>query len=420
MGLALQSAKKGIGWVEPNPPVGCVILDFEYNLLGTGYHQKYGADHAEVSALKKIKDKTKLNKARVFVTLEPCHHQGKTPSCAKALSCFPIHSLCYGAEDPFTKGQGLKYLKEKNIQVTKSQDFSQELENLIAPFKFSFLHKQAFVSLKVATSLDGKMALKSGESRWITGQKAREHAHSLRAKHSAVLIGVKTLLQDNPRLNVRLKSYADKENKVVVLDPKGESLPFLPQSKLLKSHPAHHIIVVCSALGNQRHILQKGEALKISTLFLPLKKERHFLDLQNQKSTPLKGIVQRGACFDLDQTGQEIPLSPEVFPSSGPDVKHAFSNQMSIPKLLKTLYQKENIQSVLVEGGGWTLSQFLQQGSAQRLYLYIAPRIIGQGLSWSKGFAVSQLSQSLELNSMECCSLGEDFLLSGFFPKNFP
>ena len=405
MRLALQQAKKGVGWAEPNPPVGCVILDFKYNLLATGYHKKYGLDHAEVSALKKIKDKTKLKKARVFVTLEPCHHEGKTPSCAKALAQFPIYSLCYGAEDPFTKGRGLNYLKEKKIKIIKSYDFQQEIENLLAPFKFSFLHKQAFVSLKVAVSLDGQMAHKptdtgfstvlttvtpkqaqpaledsrachkdlqhpqSKANQWITGPKAREHARALRAEHSAVLIGVNTFFKDKPRLDIRLKAYKGKTNKVIILDPKGKSLPFLPQSALLKAHSADQVIIVCADKPQARAHQEKG--------------------------TQLAGVKVK--FFKTFKTN----TSPKPC--------------LDLPQMLKALYQEENIPSVLVEGGSFCLSQFLWQKQAQRLYLYIAPKIIGQGLCWSGNFRIPRLSQSLKLHSIEWERIGEDLCLSGFF-----
>ncbi|MYE07195.1 MAG: riboflavin biosynthesis protein RibD, partial [Oligoflexia bacterium] len=136
MELALQEAQKGIGWVEPNPPVGCVILDSDYRFLSSGYHEKYGMAHAEVNALKKIRDKKKLKGAHVFVTLEPCHHTGKTPPCSLELVKYPIQSLTYGVEEPFTRKKGLSFLKEKKIKIIHNTDFKKENENLKAPFKF--------------------------------------------------------------------------------------------------------------------------------------------------------------------------------------------------------------------------------------------------------------------------------------------
>ena len=432
MHLALQTAKKGLGFVQPNPPVGCVILDFEYNLLAVGYHKKYGADHAEVSALKKIKDKTKLKKARVFVTLEPCHHKGKTPSCAKTLARFPLHSLCYGAEDPFTKSRGLNYLREKNIKITKSLDFQPELENLIAPFKFSFLHKQAFVSLKVAVSLDGKMALTNGESQWITNQKAREHAHFLRAKHSAVLVGVNTVLKDNPRLDIRLKPYKGKQNKVIILDPEGKSLSFLPQSRLLKSHSANQVILCCATNHLKTEPALKGvenqqtkhplRQVPPTSVLEPDSQAWKKVKIKYFKTPKRDTNLTRTRQTHIQETINKHPTTLQYEKQKATTIERTATRKyyFDLPLILKALYQEENIQSILVEGGSFALSEFLQQKSAQKLYLYMAPRIIGQGLSWSGDFAIPKLSQSLNLHSIEWDRIGEDLFLSGFFLNNHP
>ena len=367
MQLALQEAKKGLGWVEPNPPVGCVVLDADYKLLSSGFHEKYGGDHAEICVLKKIKAKKLLKGAHVFVTLEPCHHQGKTPPCSLALANYPIQSLTYAVEDPYVKKQGLNYLKEKGVNIIQNLDYQKEMEDLVAPFKFTFLNKKPFVSLKVASSLDGIIALGSGESRWITGEKSREHAHFLRAQYAAILIGVNTLLKDNPRLNIRVNPFKDKKNKVIILDPKGKSFSFLPESDLLKVHSPDQIIVCCSdqvkaAPSNVKIRYYRGDDFKDT-----------------------KGIADKE------------------------------ENYFSLSALLKTLYQEEEIHSVLVEGGAICWSQFLKQKAAQKLYLYIAPQIIGTGIRWSEGFTIQNLSQKKILDSIKAQPIGDDFLLEYFF-----
>lgn len=358
MQWALQEAKKGLGWVEPNPPVGCVILGSDYKLLASGYHEKYGGDHAEVCTLKKIKNKALLKGAHVFVTLEPCHHQGKTPPCSWELAKHPIQSLTYGMEDPFTEKRGLDYLQEKGVNITRSSDYQKEMEDLVAPFKFTVLNKTPFVSLKIASSLDGIIALENGESKWITSEKSREHAHFLRAQHSAVLIGVNTFLTDNPRLDIRVNPFKSKKNKVVILDPQGRSFSSLSESNLLKAHSPDQIIMCCF---DQVKIKNNSAGVKI-------------------KKNPTEG--------------------KKYFPLSS---------------LLKILYQEEKIHSVLVEGGAFCWSQFLKQRAAQKLYLYMAPRIIGEGRRWSKDFTIQNLSQSKVLDSGKFQSIGDDFLLEGFF-----
>ena len=362
MWKALQIAKKGLGWVEPNPPVGCVILDKNHQLLSSGYHKKYGGDHAEIQALKKVKDKTRLEGAHVYVTLEPCHHIGKTPSCSLALAQYPIKSLMYGTKDPFTANHGLEYLEAQKVNIRFSPYFQEELTNLVKPFTFSGSHKKAFVSLTMGASLDGVIALETGQSQWITNEHSREHSHFLRATHSAILIGVNTLIQDNPKLNIRISPFLKKANKVIILDPRGRSFPVLPNSQVVKSHPTENIFVFSFA--------------------------------KNSSSSVPDGIQYRLLKKENDK------------------------NSFCLSSLMERLYQEENIQSVLVEGGGITISHFLKEQAAQKLYLYIAPCIIGKGIRWSEELKIQKLSHRLIVNSIKLQSMGTDFLLEGDF-KDF-
>ncbi len=364
MQLAIKEAEKGFGFVEPNPPVGCVILDSEYRFLSSGFHAKYGGDHAEVSALKKIKDKSRLKGGHVFITLEPCHHKGKTPPCSLELAKYPIQSLTYGTEEPFTNKKGLNYLCEKGIDIVRSIDFQKELEALVAPFKFATLNKKSFVSLKIASSLDGTTALETGESQWITGESARKHAHFLRARYSAILIGFNTLLKDNPQLNIRVEPFKKKKNKVVILDPEGKSFSFLLQSNLLKVRALEDVIVCCL------------DKVKKNTLGI------------NQLSLPFTSSHSKSV-----------------------NIKHRFS----LSPLLEILYREEQIQSVLVEGGAFCWSEFLRQKAAQKLYLYMAPKIIGKGLRWSDHFKIGNLSQSINLQSLKIIPIEDDYLLEVSF-----
>ena len=367
LSLALSEAHKGIGYVEPNPPVGCVILSADFRLLSSAYHEKYGEDHAEVKALKKIKDKKKLNGAHIFVTLQPCHHKGKTPPCSKALAKHPISSLTYGAKDPFTKKGGLNFLRKKGVKIIQSPYFKKEMENLIRPFKFSVLNKRPFVSLKIACSVDGVVAGEKTRKKplWITSLPARRHGHFLRAMHSAVLIGQNTLLADNPRLDIRVKPYKGKQNKVVILDPSGKSLSFLPRSRVLKAHSAQNIIICCSDK------ISKKAKSDYSALGVKI---RLFKTFENRQS--------------------------------------GFRKNFALASLLKNLYQKEGIKSLLVEGGAFCWSRFFKEHAAQRLYLYMSPDILGKGLYWSK--YLSDLAPK-KLQFVKLKALGRDFLWEGDF-----
>ena len=376
MQLAIKEAEKGLGFVEPNPPVGCVILDSEYRFLSSGFHTKYGSDHAEVSALKKIKDKSRLKGGHIFVTLEPCHHKGKTPPCSLELAKYPIQSLTYGTEEPFTNKKGLDYLCEKGIDVVSSMDFQNELEVLVAPFKFATLNKKSFVSLKIASSLDGTTALETGQSQWITGESARKHAHFLRARYSAILIGLNTLLKDNPQLNIRVDPFRKKKNKVVILDPEGKSFSFLLQSNLLKVRALEDVIVCCL------------DKVKKNTIGI------------SQLSVP-----------SLSSFSQDLEFQ-KVSGSSKPiNIKHRFS----LSHLLEILYQEGKIQSVLVEGGAFCWSEFLKQKAAQKLYLYMSPQIIGKGVKWSDHFKIQKLSQSIKFHSSKITPIEDDYLLEASF-----
>ena len=294
--LAIRMAQKGIGRVEPNPPVGCVILDKNYKFLSGGYHTQYGNPHAEAEALKQVPNKKLLKGAHVFVTLEPCHHQGKTPPCAKTLSDLPISSLTYGARDPFTKGKGILLLKRKGIKIIPSPHLTRECNHLVQKFSFSIQNQKTFISLKLGATLDGKISTLKGKSKWISGNKSLKHSQTLRASHTGVLIGVYTFLKDNPRLNIRHPSFKNKFNKVVILDPGGKSLPKLQNSLLLQSHNPKDVIVI--------------------------------YDLNKIKKPPSYPFLLKGLKTST-KTGQ-----------------------FNLNTLVKSLYKHNKIDSLLVEGGG--------------------------------------------------------------------
>ncbi|MES2857221.1 MAG: bifunctional diaminohydroxyphosphoribosylaminopyrimidine deaminase/5-amino-6-(5-phosphoribosylamino)uracil reductase RibD, partial [Bdellovibrionota bacterium] len=184
MRLALEEARLGWGFVSPNPLVGCAIVDKDHRLLGVGFHERVGADHAEISALKAVGDNSKINGAHIYVTLEPCAHQGRTGSCAQALAPLKPASVTYAVEDPnpLVAGKGAAVLLEAGVRcehISQRADIPdrRELELLAEKLAEVFLHnhrtKEPFIGLKVATSTDGMMASSSGEPRWLTGAESR-------------------------------------------------------------------------------------------------------------------------------------------------------------------------------------------------------------------------------------------------------
>ncbi len=376
--LAIKLAEQGSSFVAPNPMVGAVVLDKKNKLLGFGYHKKYGSHHAEVNALKSIKDKNKLKLSKLFVTLEPCAHFGKTPSCAQMLAKAPVSVVIYGAKDPnpLVSGKGLAILKSAGIKVKKYRGkYLDKIENINEIFFTNIIKKRSFVSLKVASSLDGQIGLKNGESQWISSEVSRNHSNYLRGCHEATLIGVQTLLIDNPKLNIRHKFFnsntntktktQSKKNQIIILDPSGKSLDFLKKSNLLKHNDPDRVFVV--------------------------------VDKSNSKN---KKLVSK-YCNIINLKDIKSSKSP--------------SKIICLKSLCEYLNSEFDISSIFVEGGAYTISEFLNQKLGDRLYSYIAPSVIGSkyGRSWSSGFSIKKLDNKISLSSISWQVLGPDILLSG-------
>lgn len=366
MNLAIEEAKKGYGFVAPNPVVGCVILDKQGQLLSCGFHAQVGQAHAEVEALNKIADVKKLDGAHVIVTLEPCSHFGRTPPCADRLAALPIKKLTYGLRDPnpLVAGQGIAKLQAKGIEVEQCLELSNELEELAEIFLMNMREQTAFVALKVATSLDGALAFNSGESQWITSEASREQAHFLRGQYDAVLVGSRTVLNDDPKLTVRHKAYQSQSpNKVVVLDLKGATLDRLTTLQIAKLRPLENIVIVTSEAHAQAFSKRGVQVLVATTL--------------------------NDGTLDLKQ-------------------------------LTKELYKKK-ITSLFVEGGAETLSSFLNQQAAHRLYQFIAPKILGaqNAKAWTEKVDFKNMQSAQQLQNVRYQIFGPDILLSGrFFARN--
>jgi diaminohydroxyphosphoribosylaminopyrimidine deaminase/5-amino-6-(5-phosphoribosylamino)uracil reductase len=217
MEYAIQEGFKGSGWVSPNPMVGCVVLDSDNNFLSSGYHKKFGGPHAEVEAFSILSDE-QAKDAKVFVTLEPCSHFGKTPPCVDLLIRKKVRQVTYGLQDPNpqVRGQGLAKLHSAGISVKESLVFKNELRQVCEHFLINQNSHRAFVSVKIAASLDGMSGLKSGESKWITNEYSRNCSHQFRASHDAIAVGVETIKKDNPNLNVR--GFQHRAKRLVVFD----------------------------------------------------------------------------------------------------------------------------------------------------------------------------------------------------------
>lgn len=230
MDVALRAASQALGRTAPNPAVGVVIVR-DGRLLSEGHTQPPGQDHAEVAALRAVGGKAEG--ATVYVTLEPCCHWGRTPPCTDALIRAGVARVVVGTIDPFplVAGQGIRKLREAGIEVTVGVR-REECRRMMLGFLRATLVGLPAVTLKAATTLDGRIASESGESRWITGEEARKEAHLLRDRHDAVLVGVGTVLADDPELTTRLPS--GKDARPVVLDT---HLRTPLSSKILRRNP---------------------------------------------------------------------------------------------------------------------------------------------------------------------------------------
>jgi diaminohydroxyphosphoribosylaminopyrimidine deaminase/5-amino-6-(5-phosphoribosylamino)uracil reductase len=369
MELALREAVKGVGHVAPNPLVGCTIVDSHHRLLSVGYHEQIGFDHAEIHALKRLRRPELIDGAHIYVTLEPCAHQGRTPSCARTLAKLKPASVTYAVEDPnpLVAGKGAAILREAgidtktlllrdNILMSDRERLVESAEALAEIFLFNQRSSETFVAVKVASTLDGMIAVRStGESQWITGEAARHHGHWIRAHYDAMLIGRGTYLKDNPSLNIRHPAFPDLRNRAIILDPLGETLATLPESNLLKVRDAGRVFVLVG-----------------------------------------------------EKTQAHNPAGVQVFP-----MPLTAKGEFAIADILGTL-KTAGVNSVLIEGGAGTIGEFIRAGRVQRLHLYLAPSLIGStGLPWNLGFGVGKLDDRVQLTNIHHETLSGDLYCTG-------
>jgi diaminohydroxyphosphoribosylaminopyrimidine deaminase/5-amino-6-(5-phosphoribosylamino)uracil reductase len=233
MGAALSLAARNLGQVWPNPAVGCVIVDAEGHVVGRGSTQRGGRPHAETEALKMAGDRARGGVA--YVTLEPCSHHGKTPPCAEALIAAGIARCIAAIEDPDSRvsGRGTAKLREAGIAVETGL-LADQARDLNIGFLTRVAIGRPFVALKLATSLDGRIATRAGESRWITGEAARAFGHMLRATHDAIAVGSGTVLADDPELTCRLPGLEHRSPVRLVFDRRGRTPP---TAKVMSKNP---------------------------------------------------------------------------------------------------------------------------------------------------------------------------------------
>jgi len=360
MKLALRLARRGYGQTSPNPMVGAVLVK-NGKIVGQGWHRRAGGPHAEIEAIRVAQSRgSNIKGATLYVSLEPCCTQGRTGPCTEAIKSAGIRRVVVGATDPNPNhaGKGLRVLARAGIRVVNGvlQDESSRLNE---PFHHWIVHRTPFVTVKAAMSLDGKLATKTGESKWITGEKARAYGKRLRQGADAILVGVNTILADDPSLTVRRN-----------------------QRSTLKAQ--------CSKL--RRIILDTGARTPLSS--------RVVADEFPALTTVVVG--RRAPQKRVAALGRKVNVwvAPER------------KGQIDLRWLLKRLGQEE-VTSLLVEGGGEVNASFLLGGLAHRVAFFYAPKVIGgrDAVKAVAGEGVQSVAHAVRLEDVKCRQLGPDLLV---------
>ena len=362
MQQALELAKKGRGNVSPNPMVGCVIISKDGELIGEGFHEKFGEAHAETNAVASVKSKDKLRDATVYVTLEPCSHYGKVPPCSTMLSKLPIKKVVIAHQDPNVKvnGRGISELRDKNIQVDVGV-LKDEAETLNEFFIHYQTYRRPFVTLKIAQTADGYIAAPNGDSTWITGKKARTLVHSWRAGYDAVLIGRTTALMDDPSLTVR--HVPGRQPKRIILDGPYQ----LPKTLTMFSDTFEKKTILIT--------WNKQASAIDADLMLKMMQPNYF----------------RGEVIQVSKKDGHINLK-EAFQELG----------------------NRGIISVLVEGGQQLSSALLKQNLVDKIELFIAPKLLGAGTRSIIDLGINKITEARSLKEFSWKQVGDDMLLTGY------
>ncbi|MBI5446979.1 MAG: bifunctional diaminohydroxyphosphoribosylaminopyrimidine deaminase/5-amino-6-(5-phosphoribosylamino)uracil reductase RibD [Deltaproteobacteria bacterium] len=356
MGVALELARRGIGRTSPNPAVGAVVVR-EGRIVGRGFHPKPGEPHAEIFALEEAGPLARG--AELYVTLEPCSHYGRTPPCIERVVGSGLRRVVVAMEDPNPRvaGAGLRALSAAGIPTTVGVR-EAEAKALNEAFCLSIRTGRAFLHLKLAATLDGKIATRTGDSRWISSEESRLRVHALRARCGAILVGVGTAVADDPRLTVRIPGEPEKRILRVVLDP---SLRAPLALGIFSPSEAPFTAVACLATAEPARLLRVRE-LGVEVFTLP--------------ATP--------------------------------------SGAMDLPSLLSALYAR-GIMEVIAEGGGETARALLEQGVVDRFHAFYAPRLLGgrDSVSMVGGVGPEAIDDSFRVRDLQVERVGSDVYVTG-------
>ncbi|KAB2880270.1 bifunctional diaminohydroxyphosphoribosylaminopyrimidine deaminase/5-amino-6-(5-phosphoribosylamino)uracil reductase RibD [bacterium] len=354
----LKLAGKGIGKTATNPMVGAILVKLENGegrIITKGYHTGYGKPHAEVEVIRRAKRMgvTDFSNTILYVNLEPCCHHGKTPPCTDLIIQEKIPHVVFGTLDPFkaVSGKGAAQLKDAGIKV----EFGFLENDCMELNKVFFKHIRTqlpWVTLKFAQSIDGKIATRSGDSKWISSEASRRYVHQLRTEYDAVLVGAQTVSKDNPQLNVRLAKGRDP--KRIIVDGR---LRIPLNANVVKGNDVSNTIILTAKNSNRKKIDQ---------------------------------LIKRGVHI------YEFPAK-----------KFRFDLKAALRKLLK----EEKIASILAEGGSVIHGELLKSKLADDVILIIAPKIIGSGVSSVTGQLTKTIGKAVKLNSFSAKPMDRDIVI---------
>jgi diaminohydroxyphosphoribosylaminopyrimidine deaminase/5-amino-6-(5-phosphoribosylamino)uracil reductase len=351
MRMALDLALQGAGRTSPNPLVGAVLVRGG-RVVATGHHRRAGGDHAEIVALKRAGKKARG--ATLYINLEPCSHYGRTPPCTLSVIEAGVKTVVAGIVDPnpLVSGLGIRALRQAGIQVRLGV-LEEESRKLNEAFAKYITRRVPFVVLKLAASLDGKIAAATGHSRWITGSAARRRVHEMRNRVDAVLVGVGTIVADNPQLTCRIPGG---RNPIRIVLDSGLRIP-------LSSQVLH----------------EGGKTIVVAGARVPIRKVRA-----------------------IEKLGVEVWRLPTR------------DGAVPLTSILRAMGNRQ-IVSVMIEGGAVTAGQALSEKVVDKICFFYAPKIIGgDGLDMIAPLGVRKMGHSRQINRIEVARVGKDFLVTGY------
>lgn len=354
MDRAIELADRGLGWVNPNPLVGAVIVR-EGRIISEGWHERYGGLHAERNAFGNAQEDTAG--ATMYVTLEPCCHYGKTPPCTEAVIVHGIARVVVGMTDPnpLVAGKGIEMLRKAGIEVVAGVREERIREQNRVFLKY-ITTRHPWIVLKTAMTLDGKIATYTGDSRWVTGEQARLRVQEMRRAYMGIMVGAGTARTDDPMLNCRLGGEVRQPVRIVVdsgahLDLNCQLVETARQYRTIVAHTQR------AATEKLNELAEKGVELLLCS--------------EQENRVDLKDLVGRLGSLGID--------------------------------------------SLLLEGGGQLNEAFLRQGLVDEVYAFIAPKIIGgkEAKTPVEGPGIAKMSEAIQLWDMRCETIGEDILING-------